>query len=143
MLVLGDSITWGQGLSVQDKFWWRVKNWLQQKTGREVKEKIEAHSGALIETTPGLQTLFTSDDGEVNLYTPTINEQIDDAKKYYRDTSVVDLIIVNGCINDVDVRNLLDASSSLDRLTESIREKCGANMHLLLRRVATEFPAHT
>ncbi len=141
MLVLGDSITWGQGLSVQDKFWWRVKSWLQQKTGREVKEKVKAHSGALIETTPGLQNLFTSDDGEVNLFTPTINEQIDDAKEFYQDTSMVDLIIVNGCINDVDVRNLLDASTSLDRLTESIREKCGARMHTLLRRVATEFPS--
>ena len=58
MLVLGDSITWGQGLSVQGKFWWRVKSWLQEKTGREVKEKIEAHSGALIETTPGFQNHF-------------------------------------------------------------------------------------
>ena len=140
MLVLGDSITWGQGLRKEDKFWWRVKNWLQNKTGRDVKEKIEAHSGALIETSPGLKPLFSSHDGEINLITPTINEQIDDARNYYGDTSQVDLILVDGCINDVDVRNLLDASTSLTALDQRIKEKCGSRMQPLLQRITTEFP---
>ena len=111
----GDSIMWGQGLKTPDKAWWRLKNWLQEKTGREVREKIEAHSGAAIEAAPGSER-FTSQDGEVNLLTPTINEQVDDARKFYGDPAQVDLILVNGCINDVDVRNLLDASTSLDLL---------------------------
>lgn len=140
MLVLGDSIMWGQGLRKEDKSWWRVKSWLQDKTGREVKEKIEAHSGALIETTPGLKPLFTSHDGEVNLITPTINDQINDARNYYGDTSQVDLVLVDGCINDVDVRNLLDASTSLTALNQRIKEKCGRGMQPLLQRITTEFP---
>ena len=140
MLVLGDSIMWGQGLRKEDKFWFRVKRWLQDKTGRDVKEKIEAHSGAMVETTPGLEIPFTSTDGEVNLITPTVNEQIDAARTYYGDTSQVDLVLVDGCVNDVDVRNLLDASTSLPSLDQSIREKCGGRMQSLLQRITREFP---
>jgi lysophospholipase L1-like esterase len=139
MLVLGDSIMWGQGLKTPDKAWWRLKNWLQQKTGRDVRERVEAHSGAAIEATPGSE-MFTSNDGEVNLLTPTINEQIEAARKYYGDPAQVDLILVNGCINDVDVRNLLDASTALDLLEVSIREKCGGRMQSLLQRIIREFP---
>jgi hypothetical protein len=104
-----------------------------------VSERIAAHSGAAIEAPPGSE-IFTSRDGEVNLLTPTINEQVDDARKYYGDPSQVDLILVNGCINDVDVRNLLDAATSLDRLEVSIKEKCGGRMQSLLRRITQEFP---
>ena len=49
MLVLGDSIMWGEGLKPMHKSWHQVKLWLQQTTGREVIERIEAHSGAIIE----------------------------------------------------------------------------------------------
>lgn len=139
MLVLGDSIMWGQGLKTPDKAWWRIKNWLQEKTGRNVRERVEAHSGAAIEATPGSE-LFTSPNGEVNLLTPTINEQVDEARKFYGEPGQVDLILVNGCINDVDVRNLLDASTSLDLLEASIREKCGGRMQSLLQRITREFP---
>ncbi|MFN2510660.1 MAG: SGNH/GDSL hydrolase family protein [Pyrinomonadaceae bacterium] len=139
MLVLGDSIMWGQGLKTPDKAWWRLKNWLQEKTGRNVRERIEAHSGAAIEAIPGSE-IFTSRDGEVNLLTPTINEQVDAAAKYYGNSSQVDLILVNGCINDVDVRNLLDASTSLEILESSIREKCSGRMQSLLQRITREFP---
>ncbi len=139
MLVLGDSIMWGQGLKTPDKSWWRLKNWLQEKTGRDVIERIEAHSGAAIEATPGSE-IFTSKDGEVNLLTPTINEQADAARKYYGDPAKVDLILVNGCINDVDVRTLLDASTALDLLEASIREKCGGRMQSLLQRITRGFP---
>ncbi len=139
MLVLGDSIMWGQGLEDRDKFWWRIKDWLEEKTGREVMEKIEAHSGAAIEAPTRPERMFVSKDGEVNLIWPTINEQVDDALKYYNDPARVDLILVNGCINDVDVRNLLDASTSLDLLATNIREKCGGRMQTLLRRITSEF----
>src|SRR2546428_9261145 len=45
LLVLGDSILWGQGLKEEHKAWHQVKSWLEQTTGREVREKIEAHYG--------------------------------------------------------------------------------------------------
>src|SRR5712671_1604590 len=48
MLVLGDSIMWGQGLRPEEKFSWRIKCWLQEKTNRAVTQTVFAHSGALI-----------------------------------------------------------------------------------------------
>src|SRR3954467_259433 len=48
MLVLGDSISWGQGLRDEHKVSYLVKNWLEQQTGREVQQTMQAHSGALI-----------------------------------------------------------------------------------------------
>src|SRR5207253_6024171 len=47
MLVVGDSILWGQGLKPEHKSWYQVKLWLERTTGRKVIEKIEAHSGAV------------------------------------------------------------------------------------------------
>jgi lysophospholipase L1-like esterase len=139
MLVLGDSIMWGQGLRDRDKFWWRIKHWLEEKTGRRVQERIEAHSGAAVEVNPS-ENIFSSNNGEVNLLTPTINEQVDHALRHYSDPSKVDLILVNGCINDVDVSNLLDTSTSLETLETSIKEKCGPRMQSLLTRIVKGFP---
>src|SRR5438067_3924629 len=48
VLVLGDSILWGQGLKEEHKAWHQVETWLEQTIGREVRTKIEAHSGAVI-----------------------------------------------------------------------------------------------
>jgi hypothetical protein len=48
MLVLGDSILWGQGLKSEHKTWHHIKVWLQKNTGRPVVERIEAHSGAVV-----------------------------------------------------------------------------------------------
>lgn len=138
MLVIGDSILWGQGLKKERKIWWRVKCWLQEKTGREVREKIEAHSGASIEAA-GSELLYSSN-GEVPSYTPTVNQQLTEARQHYGNPGVVDLVLVNGCINDVDVRNLLNAATDLQTLETSIKEACGDRMRRLLGRVANEFP---
>src|SRR5882724_8855229 len=49
ILVLGDFVLWGEGLRPEHKSWYRVKSWLESNTGRVVVERIEAHSGAVIE----------------------------------------------------------------------------------------------
>ena len=139
MLVIGDSILWGQGLKQERKIWWRIKCWLQEKTGRPVKEKIQAHSGATIEAAPSERTLYSSN-GEVPSYTPSVNQQLDDALAHYPDRGIVNLILVNGCINDVDVRHLLNSATKQETLEASIKEACGGRMQRLLRRTASEFP---
>src|SRR5215831_15580146 len=48
LVVLGDSISWGQGLKDEHKAWYLVKIWLQKMSGREVQPLVEAHSGAVI-----------------------------------------------------------------------------------------------
>ena len=139
MLVLGDSILWGQGLKPEHKTWFHVKLWLEKNTGRRVVERIEAHSGAVIERSSPTNNL-TSSNPEVNVGLPTINDQLDAAARFYSDPSQVDLVLLSGCGNDVGVQNLLNASntSQVDEMTDA---KCGKPVANLLRRIATTFPA--
>jgi hypothetical protein len=72
-VVLGDSILWGQGLKKEHKITHHVKLWLEKNTGRPVIERIEAHSGAVIER-GSLTDNHTSSNREVNVGLPTIND---------------------------------------------------------------------
>ena len=139
MLVLGDSILWGQGLKSENKSWYQVKLWLEKNTGRRVVERIEAHSGAVIERS-SLTDNLTSPNREVNVGLPTINEALDEAVRFYSDPSEVELVLVSGCGNDVGVQNLLNASNvgEVDDMTEA---KCGKPVENLLRRIANAFPS--
>ena len=120
MLVLGDSVMWGTGLKTEHKSWYRVKTWLSTTTGRVVVENIEAHTGAIIEGQEVNENLSLPD-GEVNVAVPTVNDQVNRALRSYVDGSKVDLVLVNGCANDVGTRNLLNAAfstSEVRRVTE-------------------------
>ena len=139
MLVLGDSILWGQGLKPEHKSWYQVKAWLERATGRKVAERIEAHSGTVIELASTDDRLSASNP-EVNVALPTIHDQIDNALKFYTDASQVDLVLLSGCGNDVGVQNLLNASGTAE-IKNLTGEKCGAPMERLLRRITTSFPS--
>src|SRR5213080_2609861 len=141
VLVLGDSILWGQGLKEEHKAWHQVKSWLQRTTGREVRENIEAHSGAVIGSA-GDQTDNSTVwlDGEINRAVPTVNEQISYALRSYSDRSQVDLVLVDGCINDIDARRLLNASNTPSGIRELAQAKCGAPVEALLEKIASSFP---
>jgi lysophospholipase L1-like esterase len=139
MLVLGDSIMWGQGLKPEHKSWYLVKTWIEKETGRTVRERIEAHSGAVIERASATDDLSAADP-EVNVGLPTIHEELDSAVRFYSDSSQVDLVLLNGCGNDVGVHNLLNASNE-DEITRRAEAKCGGPMEKLLSRIVTSFPA--
>src|SRR5205807_4401430 len=102
-------------------------------------EKIEAHSGAVIERSSATDNLRARNP-EVNVGLPTVNDELDDALHFYSDGARVDLVLLSGCGNDVGAQNLLNASGSEEiyRLTEA---KCTSPMERLLRRVAKSFPA--
>src|ERR1700682_1004630 len=108
LLVLGDSISWGQGLRDEHKAWYQVKTWLET-SGRKVSERIEAHSGAVIGSVgdSGAEPIPPFD-GEVSRGVPSVNGQIDNALRSYADATKVDLVLVDGCINDLDARRLLN-----------------------------------
>src|SRR6185369_3870097 len=84
LLVIGDSIMWGQGLREDEKFSTRVKCWLQGKIDRPVSVHVEAHSGAVIASANIPLRQFPTNDGEVNQSTPSINEELDHASEFYR-----------------------------------------------------------
>src|SRR6266498_4546000 len=141
LLVLGDSILWGQGLKEEHKAWYQVKTWLEQTTSREVRAKIEAHSGAVIGSggdPPDSSTVWI--DGEINRAVPTVSEQVNYALRSYTDRSQVDLVLVDGCINDIDARRLLNASNTPAGIRELAQAKCGVPVEALLERIASSFP---
>ena len=141
LLVLGDSISWGQGLKDEHKAWYLVKTWLRQNTGREVLERIEAHSGAVVGTPNQSEPSSFSDlNGELSRAYPTINGQLDHALKMYADPASVDLVLVDGCINDLDSRRLLNAANTPDGILELAHAKCGAPVEALLTRIVSVFP---
>jgi len=80
LLVLGDSIAWGQGLREEHKAWYLVKTWLEKNSGRPVRERVEAHSGAVIGSVGGSAgNPLPLQDGEVNRGLPSVNDQIENA----------------------------------------------------------------
>lgn len=141
LLVLGDSIMWGQGLNEQHKAWYQVQSWLKENTNRNVRETIEAHSGAVVGTNDVPPLNYSPPDGEVGSAVPTVNHELDRALKVFADPSQVDLVLVDGCINDIDVRNLLNAANSADDIKRMVTEKCGLPMQALLGRVVSAFPS--
>jgi lysophospholipase L1-like esterase len=144
LLVLGDSISWGQGLRDDHKASYLVKTWLEQQTGREVRQTMQAHSGAVIgpsESTSdraGLDAALMLD-GELSRAYPTINDQVDYAVKAFGNPASVDLVIVNGCINDLDARRLLNAANTPEDIHELAQAKCGPPVEALLTRIANTF----
>jgi lysophospholipase L1-like esterase len=146
LLVLGDSISWGQGLRDEHKASYLVKRWLEQQTGREVRQTIQAHSGAVIGPSESSLDVAARDaalalDGELSRAYPTINDQVDYAVKAFGNPARVDLIIVNGCINDLDSRRLLNAANTPDDIREIAQAKCGPPVEALLRRITSTFPS--
>ena len=144
LLVLGDSISWGQGLRDDHKASYLVKLWLEQQTGREVRQTIQAHSGAVIGSSESSLEATARDaaltlDGELSRADPTINDQIDYAVKAFGNPARVDLVIVDGCINDLDSRRLLNAAYAPDDIRKIAEVKCGAPVETLLRRITTTF----
>jgi len=140
LLVLGDSIPWGQGLKEEHKAWYQVKTWLEGSGGRQVRARVEAHSGAVIGS-PGDSggNPVPPLDGEVNRAYPSVNHQIGNALLSYAHPAEVDLVLVDGCINDVDARRLLNAVNTTDGIRELAQEKCGPPVEAMLRRIAASF----
>jgi lysophospholipase L1-like esterase len=140
LLVLGDSILWGQGLKTEHKSWFLVKNWLEENQHVTVREKVQAHAGAVIGSAGTAPPRSLTVYGEVNSAWPTLHDQIDDASRTIGDPSQVDLVLIDGCINDVNARSFLNAGNSSQRIEALAQEKCGAPVEDLLARVAYTFP---
>lgn len=147
MLVLGDSVMWGQGLLEKDKFWFLTKQWLENKTNRKVAAHVEAHSGATIlwrKDQKYPKDRVTTFNGELNLSTPTIMQQVDNAVKHYGNNSIkredVDLVLVNGGANDIGIANLLNPSRNQSWMQRKTAEILGEDMPKLLEKIYISFP---
>jgi hypothetical protein len=139
LVTLGDSVHWGQGLLQTHKLHTIVGSEIR-KTQPDLVDHFLAHSGATIGV--GATVKRQRVHGEVPIAYPTILEQVEGFVGPPADAIAV---LVNGGINDVDIRNILNPAVSPKTLSDLTSEHCYDSMRVLLETVANRFdnPATT
>ena len=135
MVVLGDSILWGQGLLEEQKASTIVQRRLAEKSGRPVRKRVYAHSGAkVIESGTQLNIAH----GEVPSSFPHVALQAECVPN----PGKVDLVLLNGCINDVGATVLFDPTTDPEEIGigKLCEEKCRGPIRSLLTRIGNRFP---
>ena len=155
IVAAGDSIMWGQGLGEAAKFTALTRDAIRPSLGMDVELTSFAHSGAIIrsttspftaiglqDTTPFDQTLAATP-GEVPNSFGTIFQQVNVQAALSSSASVarpdVDLVLVDGCANDVGIMNVLNPKTPPGDLRALVQAKC-APMTDLITRVNAIFP---
>jgi len=139
ILVLGDSVAWGQGLYKEQKFYSIVANKIKSVVPDiQIDDgdiQVLAHSGAPIgkdiqESRPPLH-------GEIPYTYPTILQQVDE---YNGDPLNVNLVLLTACSDDVDapgkVSNPQIPTNTIHQLTDTY---CHHDMALLLKKITNKF----
>jgi hypothetical protein len=156
MIVLGDSIMWGQGLKDEQKFSSRVERWVRsQLPGIEVRRRVFAHSGARIKENE-VEDEKPPMHGEVPQRFPSITAQLERAATMPRittpvariatvpviDPATVSLVLLDGGINDFGSKVIINPDPTVGRawVRRVTREKTVDRMKELLPKVAVAFP---
>lgn len=128
LLVLGDSVVWGQGLSAENKTAYILARHLRAQV------KMMAHAGAKI----GIRDSYTvtMPSGEVPCFFPTILQQL---QSYKEDPELVRWVLMNGGINDVEIQRVLNPMVPQYELELHTRNYCGRDMLTLLQQVTGRF----
>jgi hypothetical protein len=142
MLVLGDSVMWGQGLREEEKFYTKVRDALEREVVcRKVNLRVLAHSEA---TVMPKHEFCPDAPGEVPARRPTINAEVELAVQDYAGAGVplasVGLVVVDGGINDVTVARIINFLTPDDQLVGLARKFCGEAMRGLLDMTLRTFP---
>jgi GDSL-like Lipase/Acylhydrolase family len=129
LLVIGDSVVWGQGLQDHHK----TANILARHLGAEIT--MLAHSGAKI----GIRDSYTvtMPSGEMPCFFPTILQQL---QSFAGDPAQVKWVLMNGGINDVEVQRVFNPMIPQFELELHIRNYCGRDLLTLLQQVISKFP---
>jgi len=140
MVVIGDSIVWGSGLPEEDKFWRLVQDWLAQQVGRPVHTRVVAHSLAVV-APDAVKDAVPPHWGEIRFFHPSITHQaLRDPRLDDPAPVAVDLVLIDGSINDVGPLNLLSPWRSAEWVEDQAAERCGRQMRNLLLSVLDRFP---
>ncbi|MGB2750765.1 MAG: hypothetical protein WBC19_01800 [Pyrinomonadaceae bacterium] len=154
LLVVGDSLIWGQGLEEKDKFYSLVAEWLRREAfGKpcDVNMKVKAHSGATIFFDPKEAAKYRAagrDEnhfykGEVNVSTPSISKQVETAAAEYSlqgRTRGADLVLLTAGVTDISVEGVLNPYEDPQKLKPLIEEVCGKRVGKLLEQTGQSNP---
>ncbi|MCH7812715.1 MAG: SGNH/GDSL hydrolase family protein [Planctomycetes bacterium] len=138
--MLGDSVTWGNGLEQALKASSLLAEEIGSPADSQVRRRVSlqtyAYTGAKIRRSKGDRPVEVNDSGEVPLWQPSILEQVRQVKR----PEEQDLVLLSGCVNDVDVRTIIDPTTTVADLEVLIVGSCLDSMTDLLRLVRQELP---
>jgi lysophospholipase L1-like esterase len=117
ILTVGDSVCWGQGLKEEHK----LDFLFAREQGLQFTRV--AHSGAVIGTEN--DTSSETEPGEVPVGMPSVWQQV----QTYNGWSQVELVLLNGGINDVSVNRILNPSISRAQLNQLVDQFCRRAEH--------------
>jgi len=153
LLVVGDSLIWGQGLHERDKIFSHVANWLRDGAfGRalRVDVKVKAHSGSTLKFHPDEAEAYKKAgrdetfyyNPEVNVSFPSTWKQIEVAASEYNAAGKngADLILLSGCITDITVAKVLDPKGDDVLLRQWAKKYCHDDMLDVLEHAARLHP---
>jgi hypothetical protein len=128
LLVIGDSVVWGQGLAYEHK----TASILAKHLGAEIK--MLAHSGAKI----GIRDSYTvtMPSAEVPCFFPTILQQL---QEFNSDPASVQWVLMNGGINDVEIQRVFNPMIPQYELELHIRNYCGRDLLAILQQATQKF----
>jgi lysophospholipase L1-like esterase len=126
ILTLGDSVCWGQGLREEHKF---DSLYANSKGSLFVRA---AHSGAVIGTPADSSTEV--ENGEVPVPAPSVWQQV----LAPRDWSPIELVLLNGGINDVSLTRILNPAIGATQLEGLVNQFCNTGMVALLEAAAAK-----
>jgi hypothetical protein len=153
LLVVGDSLIWGQGLPEKDKIYTQVADWLRDGglgSARKVDLKVKAHSGSTLKFHPDEAAAYRRagrDETfyykpEVNVSFPSTWKQLEVAATEYKAAGKTgaDLILLSGCITDITVAKVLDPEGNDDLLRQWAKRYCHDDMLELLQQAGRLHP---
>jgi hypothetical protein len=152
LLVVGDSLIWGQGLDEDDKFYTLTRDWLADEVfgnDRRVNLTLKAHSGSTIKFHADEAAAFKkagrlethSVKPEINVSFPSIWKQVDvAAAEFEANGRSPDLVMLTGGVADITVPKLLDPFGDNAELPRLISRYCRDDMFDLLLHISDAFP---
>ena len=126
IVTLGDSVCWGQGLVEEHKFDYLFA----QEKGLPLARV--AHSGAVIGTASDASREV--EPGEIPVGAPSIWQQM----LAYPSWPQVELVLLNGGINDVSLTRILNPATSAAHLEQLVDQFCRQGMSDLLQAAAVK-----
>jgi lysophospholipase L1-like esterase len=127
ILTLGDSVTWGQGLVDEHKF-------DRIYAGDELLPRL-AHSGAVIGSEK--DTSSQKEYPEIPVPYPSLWQQVQSVG----DWSDIDVLILNGGINDVSLTRILSPWIAADQIAQLTKQFCSGAMADLLAKLTLRLKA--
>jgi hypothetical protein len=155
IVVVGDSLIWGQGLKEEDKTYSLVRDWYETehlKGARRAELVVKAHSGATVKLhdneRAGLKKAGLTEDtvfnGEISFGFPSTFKQLemahDDLEARGAPAGDVELILVSGCITDISVGEILNPLGGKKKMPKLVQQYCGRDMLDLLHHAHSLFP---